>query len=229
MRLLPVIIFLALLTGAITTGVNSYNSTEHCIENDIRQALAQTMRILPSDRVDADTIRCYRKYITIDKIRDTARITVQMTGRGHTTEFVAESGCSAIDVFVLSDQRASGTLLAASILWMAGCMWRINRKHREAGYGGLQLNAEKSCFVAADGTALKLTPMQYELMEMFFLTPTHTLSKQEICDRLWPKKPDASDTLYTLIRRLKPVVEANSNLRIESERGKAYRLIGRKK
>ena len=53
---------------------------------------------------------------------------------------------------------------------------------------------------------------------------THTLSKQDICERLWPKKPDASDTLYTLIRRIKPIVETNSRLKIESDRGRNYSL-----
>ena len=66
--------------------------------------------------------------------------------------------------------------------------------------------------------------MQYQLMEMFFKSPSHQLTKTEICDALWPKKPDASETLYTLIRRLKPVIEQNSTLKIESNRGKAYRL-----
>ena len=47
---------------------------------------------------------------------------------------------------------------------------------------------------------------------------------QEICDHLWPKKPDATDTLYTLIKRVKPIIEANSNLKIESDRGKSYTL-----
>ncbi len=57
----------------------------------------------------------------------------------------------------------------------------------------------------------------------YYLNNTHhQLSKQEICDALWPKKPDASETLYTLIRRIKPVIEQNSNLMIESERGKSY-------
>ena len=46
----------------------------------------------------------------------------------------------------------------------------------------------------------------------------------EICDALWPKKPDASDTLYTLIKRLKPIVEQHSGLKVESDRSKAYRL-----
>ena len=52
----------------------------------------------------------------------------------------------------------------------------------------------------------------------------HTLSKQEICSRLWPGKPDASATLYTLVKRIKPVIEANSQLRIESDRGRSYSL-----
>ena len=71
---------------------------------------------------------------------------------------------------------------------------------------------------------VKLTPMQQQLMEMFFRSPNHTLSKTEICDALWPKKDDASETLYTLIRRLKPIIEAHSDLKIEADRGKAYEL-----
>jgi DNA-binding response OmpR family regulator len=66
--------------------------------------------------------------------------------------------------------------------------------------------------------------MQHSLLEMFMKNDTHTLSKQDICERLWPKKPDASDTLYTLIRRIKPIVEANSRLKIESDRGRNYSL-----
>ena len=66
--------------------------------------------------------------------------------------------------------------------------------------------------------------MQHQLMQMFFMSPAHMLTKAEICDALWPGKPDASETLYTLVKRLKPVVEQHSNLKIESDRGKAYRL-----
>ena len=77
----------------------------------------------------------------------------------------------------------------------------------------------------ADGTKIQLTPMQQRLMEMFFNSPSHSLTKAEICAALWPGKPDASETLYTLIKRLKPVVERHSSLRIASDRSKAYRLI----
>ena len=66
--------------------------------------------------------------------------------------------------------------------------------------------------------------MQQQLLEMFFRSEAHQLSKTEICNALWPKKPDASETLYTLIRRLKPVIEQHSDLKIESDRGRAYEL-----
>ena len=91
-------------------------------------------------------------------------------------------------------------------------------------FGGLTYSEAEGRFYAADGNQVPLTPMQHQLMEMFFQSPSHSLSKAEICDALWPKKPDASDTLYTLIRRLKPIVEQYSDLKIESDRSKAYRL-----
>ena len=78
--------------------------------------------------------------------------------------------------------------------------------------------------MALKGSEVKLTPMQQQLMEMLWQSPSHQLSKAEICDALWPKKPDASETLYTLIRRLKPIIEEQSDLKIESDRGKSYSL-----
>ena len=89
-------------------------------------------------------------------------------------------------------------------------------------YGGLTL--KEGNFVDAKGCIVKLTPMQQQLMEMLWQSPKHQLSKAEICDALWPKKPDASETLYTLIRRLKPIIEEHSDLKIESDRGKSYGL-----
>lgn len=66
--------------------------------------------------------------------------------------------------------------------------------------------------------------MQFMLMEMFFNAEGHKLYKSDICRTLWPGKDNASETLYTLMRRLKRVVEQNTNLRIEVERGRAYKL-----
>jgi DNA-binding winged helix-turn-helix (wHTH) protein len=90
--------------------------------------------------------------------------------------------------------------------------------------GGLMMNTTDCSFYDLNHHSIKLTPMQMQLMRMFFTAANHKISKHEICTTLWPKKPDASETLYTLIRRLKPIVEKNGNLEIVSERGKDYQL-----
>lgn len=235
MKKLPLIIFLAFVTGAAVTGIGSYKATERRIMQDVQKALAMTMKEVACDRIDADTIRCYRRHITIDEVRDTACIAVRTVGYGKSqrTELLADHGCDVVDVLMMSDQRAAGTLLAVGILWIMASVWYARRRgitianmQGDTGivYGGLMFDTNNARFMAADGKPVRLTPMQQELMEMFFRADNHTISKQEICDRLWPKKPDASETLYTLIRRLKVVIESNSTLKIESERGKAYRL-----
>ena len=133
-------------------------------------------------------------------------------------------------VFRLSDQKASGSLLFVGILWLLGTFWYMKRNRPELlaqglAYGGIVFNGER--FATISGRQIHLTPMQHALLEMFMTSETHSLSKHDICDRLWPKKPDASDTLYTLIRRIKPIIEANSNLKLESDRGRSYTLTTR--
>ena len=71
---------------------------------------------------------------------------------------------------------------------------------------------------------LHLTPMQEHLMEMFMKAPGHRLTKQEICDALWPNKDNAAETLYTTIRRLRNELHESSDWEITSERGKNYEL-----
>ena len=75
-----------------------------------------------------------------------------------------------------------------------------------------------------NGQEVHFTPMQHTLMELFMAAPDHTLLQQDICNRLWPKKPDASATLYTLIRRLKPQLHDVAGLHIECNRGQSYQL-----
>ena len=59
---------------------------------------------------------------------------------------------------------------------------------------------------------------------MLWQAPSHSVSKDELCAALWPKKEDANDTLYTLVRRLKPILEACSGLQIVAHRGRNYSL-----
>lgn len=91
-------------------------------------------------------------------------------------------------------------------------------------FGNLNLSCETASFYKENEEKLKLTPQQYALMEMFFLSPTHILNRSDICESLWPGKINADETLNTLIRRLRPLVEENSNLKITTDRGRAYVL-----
>jgi len=199
------------------------------IAQDVNRALEQVLVTMPDNVVTTDTIRCYRNCLTIAELKDTAGIamrTVRKDGRWE-TRLVAEANCGFATTFMMSDQKASGAILFVGILWLLGSLWYIKRKRPELlaqgiSYGGFVFLNDK--FMTLSGEQIRLTPMQHSLLEMFIKSDTHTLSKQHICDQLWPKKPDASDTLYTLIKRIKPIVEAHSMLKIESDRGKSYSL-----
>lgn len=199
------------------------------IAQDVNRALEQVLVKMPDNVVTTDTIRCYRNCLTIAELKDTAGIamrTVRKDGRWE-TRLVAEANCGFATTFMMSDQKASGAILFVGMLWLLGSLWYIKRKRPELlaqgiSYGGIVFLNDK--FMTLSGEQIRLTPMQHSLLEMFITSDTHTLSKQYICDQLWPKKPDASDTLYTLIKRIKPIVEAHSMLKIESDRGKSYSL-----
>lgn len=229
MKILPYIVFCFLMLCALCTGINSYHRTKGLIAQDVNRALEQVLAKMPDNVVTTDTIRCYRNCLTIAELKDTAGIamyTVRRNGRLE-TKLVAEANCSFATTFMMSDQKASASLLMVGMLWLLGSLWYVRRNKPELiaqglSYGGIVYNNDK--FMTQSGEQIRLTPMQHSLLEMFITADTHTLSKQEICDRLWPKKPDANDTLYTLIRRIKPIIEAHSTLKIESDRGKSYSL-----
>lgn len=225
LRKLPILIFVCILASSLVSCFASYQKSYARINEDVEKALAITLSKMPRDVVTTDTMQCFRNYITIAQVKDTASIA--MLTEGGKTTLVAEANCDFLTVFRLSNQRASGSLLIISILWMIGSIWYM-RKYKPdllvqgLSYGGIVYVNDK--FITKSGEQIRLTPMQHSLMEMFMNADGHTLSKQEICERLWPKKPDASDTLYTLIKRLKPIIESKSDLKIESDRGRSYIL-----
>lgn len=229
MKTLPYIVFSFLMLCALCTSISSYRRTEHMIAQDVNRALEQVLATMPDNVVTTDTIRCYRNNLTIAELKDMAGIamrTVRMDGRWE-TRLVAEANCGFVTTFGMSDQRASGSILFVGMLWLLCSLWYVRRKGPELvsqgiSYGGIVFHNDT--FMTQRGERIRLTPMQHSLLEMFMTNDTHTLSKQDICERLWPKKPDASDTLYTLIRRIKPIVETNSRLKIESDRGRNYSL-----
>lgn len=218
-----VIVLFGLIAVSGATSFSSYRATERLVEHDMNQALASTLAEQQSDVISADTIRVFNSHLQMEALRGQAMLAVNTKQKG----FKCEARCSAATILAISDQRPASVLWSVTLLWAVFCFYRHRRQIpllAGSQYGGLIYAESEGRFYAADGNQVKLTPMQHQLMEMFFQSPSHSLTKTEICDALWPKKPDASETLYTLIRRIKPIVDAHSDLMIESDRGKAYAL-----
>ena len=225
-----VIVLFALIIASSFTSLDSYISTSRMVNEDMDRALALALEEQQSDAISQDTIRTFNNHLQIAELRGKATLAVDTRGQ----KFKAYAHCSEATIFSLSDQRP------ATILWVLTGFWAILMWYRRRqsivgepltvtianrnAFGGLTYLEEDGRFYAANGNLVQLTPMQHQLMEMFFQSPSHSLTKTEICNALWPKKPDASETLYTLIRRLKPVIEQHSDLKIESDRSKSYSL-----
>lgn len=153
---------------------------------------------------------------------------------GLTLSFRGYARCSTALLFSLSNQTIPGLLLLTAVVCGIFSFIHFRRKSSSnsscttqeevIAFGNLSLSRQEACFYNENKERLKLTPMQYELMEMFYLSSSHLLFKSDICQSLWPGKDNADETLYTLIRRLKPIVEDNSNLKITTDRGRAYGL-----
>ncbi len=225
-----VIVLFALIIASSFTSLDSYRSTSRLVNEDMDRALALALEEQQSDVISQDTIRTFNNHLQIAELRGKATLAVDTRGQ----KFKAYAHCSEATIFTLSDQRPATILWALTGFW-AMLMWYRHRQSvvgeslavtiaNRNVFGGLTYLEGDGRFYAADGNLVQLTPMQHQLMEMFFQSPSHSLTKTEICNALWPKKPDASETLYTLIRRLKPVIEQHSDLKIESDRSKAYQL-----
>ena len=194
------------------------------VSEDMDRALTLALEEQKSDVISQDTIRTFNSHLQIVELRGRATLAVDTRGR----KFQAYAHCSEATIFSLSDQRP------ATILWALTGFWAIliwyRRQHVQMictnnSFGGLTYSEEDSRFYATDGHQVQLTPMQHQLMELFMAAPDHRLGQQDICDHLWPKKPDASATLYTLIRRLKNILDQATDITIECQRSESYQLI----
>ena len=235
MKKLPILIFILLCLTAIATSCGSYRKAERNIENDLKQALAKTINEKGMETMRQDSIRAYRsiartegEMMTIAVGDETLRrhlrnpqlgemafitYTVRCERGGWKVTFDTEAKCSAVMIWSLSDQRLSAWLAVMALLSLA-LSFRGRRQSQPITMDSF--------------SATHLTPMQRQLMEMFVASGSHRLSKHEICDALWPKKDDASETLYALISRLKRELDKTSSFDIISDRGRAYILKRRK-
>lgn len=164
MKTLPILVFVIIIASAISTSLCSYHNTEGRINEDMNNALELTLSQMPNDVVNTDTIQCYRNYLTIAELKDTACISMRTIRRGgkQETEIVAEANCGFLTVFKLSDQRASGVLLFLGVLWMIGSLGYM-RSHKSKlivqgqSFGGLvyannRFMTEKGDYTLNDGS-----------------------------------------------------------------------------
>ena len=147
---------------------------------------------------------------------------------GETLALKGYARLSVASILGMSDQRIPAACMISAFLW-AMLSWLYLRKKQEGseavtGFGGLVYSEVDQRFYTAAHTPIRFTPMQQQLMLLFWNAPSHSLTKEDICAALWPKKEDANDKLYTLIRRLKPIVEEHTNLKIVADRGRNYSL-----
>ena len=212
-----VVVLFVLITASSMVSLTSYKATEQLVTADMNQALAKALDEQQSDVISADTIQVFNSYLKLEALKGNAVLAVD-TKKG----VRPRPQVSTATILSLSDQRPSMILWSMAMLWGLFCLYQHRRNVTLGLYGGLAL--QNGHFVDARGNKVKLTPMQQQLMEMLWKSHTHQLSKTEICNTLWPKKPDANETLYTLIRRLKPIIEQHSDLKIEADRGKSYGL-----
>lgn len=223
----------------VLSSLRSYSFAERRMVADMNQALARTLAEKQEGWITPDTIACYRSHLQIAALRKQSFVSFATDNRGAGLRsipmkwdknedgitFQGYANCSVAAIWMLSDQRPALLLSLAAMLWAAFSLFYF-RRHREGMiiYGNLMMSRQEQCFYDLKRRPVAFTPMQRQLLVLFFSKPGHQLSKQEICEALWPKKPDASETLYTLVKRLKPVVKAKGNLNIVAERGKDYQL-----
>ena len=215
-----VIVLFALIIASSVTSFSSYSSTSRQVSEDMDRALALTMLEQQSDVISQDTIQVFNSHLQMEALRGKAVLAVATMQDG----LRCEPKCSVATIFSMSDQRPASVLWTIAILWGFYCFWRYKREVPLVTFGGLAYSESDGRFYNIKRQQIRLTPMQQELMRMFFSSPSHRLRKTEICDTLWPRKPDANDTLYTLIKRLRPIIEEHTSLKIESDRGYSYQL-----
>ncbi len=234
------IVFLLLALSASITSVHSYKVAKNIIITDMNQALEQTLAHKTVAWITPDTIQNYKQNLKIEALKNESFITYAQTATPQTLcskpmiwkeqtakpiAFQSYATCSFATIWKLSDQRLSAFFCLLLMLWTtAYAFWHRKQKNTQPIIGTLIYAKDKQCFIGIHHETIRFTPMQTELMQLFLSTPDLKLSKQTICDHLWHKKPDASDTLYTLVRRLRLTLQEHAKCTISSDNKGYYEL-----
>lgn len=72
--------------------------------------------------------------------------------------------------------------------------------------GGLELN-EDAVEVTVDGEAVKLTPMEFKIVQLLIKNPGRVFSADEIYERIWNEKAINTDTIMVHVRNIREKIE----------------------
>ena len=220
-RTTPLLLMLLFGLTALWTSVQSYRMARREIADQLTEAPLLKQAEMPADWLTTDTIRQFRSHIRQPEIREKVGLTFYVGEANKAAVLCSRELAISPSLRVrgdvssggwqgwwLSDQWPAGLLSLASLLFMALSLRR--------------LRVEPT--LVTDVRGQRLTPMQEQLVGLLMSAPGRSLDKQSICQVLWPGKPDASETLYTLVRRTKQALEREGRYAISSERGRSYRI-----
>ena len=244
-----IIVFFSLMLPSLFLSYGNYTTAKEHIIDDVNQALAQTILYKIPDQITADTLRIYRSKLKIEQLKGTSYLTI-CTDEPSKSALCSDTmsykygnerlhiraypNCSKAAVFGMSEQTIPGMLFTISMLWGIFSIIYLHKKNnvslsiktddQSIVFGNLRFSDSRSMFYNEHEEEIHFTPMQFAFMKMLITSEYRKMSVTEICDKLWPGKDNAKESLYTLVRRLKPVVENNSNIRIISDKGGYYSL-----
>lgn len=74
--------------------------------------------------------------------------------------------------------------------------------------GGLELN-EETVEVSVDGVPVKMTPMEFKIVQLLIKNPGRVFSADEIYERIWNEKAINTDTIMVHVRNIRDKIEVD--------------------
>lgn len=74
--------------------------------------------------------------------------------------------------------------------------------------GGLELN-EETVEVSVDGMPVKMTPMEFKIVQLLIKNPGRVFSADEIYERIWNEKAINTDTIMVHVRNIREKIEVD--------------------
>ena len=245
-----IIVFFSLMLPALFLGYNNYTEAKENIIKYVKQALVKTVLHKLPEKITTDTLNVFKSNLRISQLKETSYLSL-CTDEPSKIAFCSDTisfktgkerlyiraypNCSNATIFDISEQSIPSILLVISMLWgMFSMAYLRNKENKKmmiiatpqiTSFGNLSFSTALGQFYNKQNEEIHFTPMQLAFMKMLMASEKKKVSADEICHKLWPGKDNAKESMYTLVHRLKPIVENNSNVKIVTDKGGYYALI----